>query len=353
MPHTTQTESAGQQDAAFMQIALDQARQAAAAGEVPVGAVVVKAGRVIGVGRNGPIQSCDPSAHAEIMALRAAALALGNYRLDDCTLYVTLEPCAMCSGAVLHSRVKRLVFGADDPKTGCAGSVLNLFANATLNHQTQVDGGLLADQAGQLLADFFKHKRVLQRASATPVREDALRTPERCFADLPGYPWPPNYVSDLPSLAGLRLHYLDEGAADSPAVHLFLHPVPGWSYSQRAQILALLGQGARVVAPDLIGFGKSDKPKREDFHSAEFHLQCVLELVERLDLKHITLVAPKDTHWLAQLLLSRAPHRFLRLQRQPAAPLIETAARQAGCDAPYPDAGHRAALRAFAAHKWH
>jgi tRNA(adenine34) deaminase len=257
---------------------------------------------------------------------------------------------------MLHSRVKRLVFGAADPKTGCAGSVLNLFANTALNHQTQVEGGLLADPAGQLLADFFKHKRALQRQSATPVREDALRTPERRFADLPGYPWSPHYVSDLPSLAGLRLHYLDEGPVDSSDVHLFLHPVPGWSYSQRAQILALLGQGARVVAPDLIGFGKSDKPKRKDVHTAEFHLQCVLELVERLELNHITLVAAQDKHWLAPLLLARAGHRFLGFQTQAvtttAAAPVDAATRHAECDAPYPDAGHRAAVRAFAAQGW-
>ena len=110
-----------------MRLALEEARAAAEAGEVPVGAVVVHKGRVIGVGRNAPIASHDPTAHAEIVALRAAANALGNYRLEDCDLYVTLEPCAMCSGAMLHSRLRRVVFGAPDPKTGAAGSVFNLF----------------------------------------------------------------------------------------------------------------------------------------------------------------------------------------------------------------------------------
>jgi tRNA(adenine34) deaminase len=115
-------------DEIFMQQALAEARQAAAAGEVPVGAVVVRRGEVIASGRNAPVDGHDPTAHAEIVALRAAAQVLGNYRLDDCELFVTLEPCAMCSGAMLHARLKRVVFGAADPKTGAAGSVLNLFA---------------------------------------------------------------------------------------------------------------------------------------------------------------------------------------------------------------------------------
>ena len=118
-----------------MQLALLQAREAAASGEVPVGAVVVRRGEVIATGRNAPIDGHDPTAHAEIVALRAAAQALGNYRLDNCELFVTQEPCAMCSGAMLHARLKRVVFGAPDPKTGAAGSVVNLFSQAALNHQ--------------------------------------------------------------------------------------------------------------------------------------------------------------------------------------------------------------------------
>ncbi|MBE0588708.1 MAG: tRNA adenosine(34) deaminase TadA, partial [Hydrogenophaga sp.] len=133
-------------DQRFMRAALAEAQRAAQAGEVPVGAVVVQAGRVIAIGRNAPIDGLDPTAHAEIVALRAAARALGNYRLDDCTLYVTLEPCAMCSGAMLHARLPRVVFGAADHKTGAAGSVVNLFAEPQLNHQTAVQGGVLADE---------------------------------------------------------------------------------------------------------------------------------------------------------------------------------------------------------------
>jgi tRNA(adenine34) deaminase len=143
----------------FMRAALAQAEQARSAGEVPVGAVVVRDELVIGSGFNSPIGRHDPSAHAEILALRAAAAALSNYRLNGCTLYVTLEPCAMCSGAILHSRIDRVVYGAPDPKTGACGSVLNLFAEARLNHHTVVAGGMLAEECGRLLTNFFQERR--------------------------------------------------------------------------------------------------------------------------------------------------------------------------------------------------
>ncbi len=142
-----------------MREALALAEQARGAGEVPVGAVVVRDGVVIGGGFNSPIGRHDPSAHAEILALRTAAAALGNYRLSGCTLFVTLEPCVMCSGAILHARIGRVVYGARDPKTGACGSVLNLFAEGRLNHQTAVEGGVLAAESGQLLKSFFQERR--------------------------------------------------------------------------------------------------------------------------------------------------------------------------------------------------
>lgn len=142
-----------------MQAALNLARQAALAGEVPVGAVVVKDGVIIGRGANAPISQHDPSAHAEIQAMRDAAQALGNYRLVECTLYVTLEPCAMCSGAILHARIARLVFGAADPKTGACGSVINLMAEPRLNHHAEVRAGVLAVECGKLLSEFFAARR--------------------------------------------------------------------------------------------------------------------------------------------------------------------------------------------------
>src|SRR5512145_331982 len=168
-------------DSQFMALALQQARLAGQAGEVPVGAVVVRHGQVIGVGHNAPIGGHDPSAHAEIMALRAAATALGNYRLDGCELFVTLEPCAMCSGAMLHARLARVVYGAADPKTGAAGSVFNLFAQPQLNHQTRVEGGVMAQECAALLQAFFQNKRGQSRSASQPLREDALRTPEARF----------------------------------------------------------------------------------------------------------------------------------------------------------------------------
>ena len=146
-------------NADFMQLALDLAREAAKNGEVPVGAIVVKDGVVIGRGSNAPIQNHDPSAHAEIIAMREAAAFLGNYRLVDCTLYVTLEPCAMCSGAVQHARIAKLVYGAADPKTGACGSVVNLMNEPKLNHHCEVVGGVLAEECGAVLSEFFKQRR--------------------------------------------------------------------------------------------------------------------------------------------------------------------------------------------------
>ncbi|MBI5910485.1 MAG: tRNA adenosine(34) deaminase TadA [Betaproteobacteria bacterium] len=146
-------------DQIFMLAALEQAREAQVAGEVPVGAVVVKDGEVVGAGFNAPISGHDPSAHAEMQALRAAGKALGNYRLPGCVLYVTLEPCAMCVGAMLHARVARLVYGAADLKTGACGSVIDLFAETKLNHHATVTPGVLAEECGALLRAFFAEKR--------------------------------------------------------------------------------------------------------------------------------------------------------------------------------------------------
>lgn len=164
-------------DEAAMRLALDQAQNAWLVGEVPVGAVIVRevdgVHQVVATGYNRPITTHDPTAHAEIVALRHAAQLLGNYRLPDCELYVTLEPCAMCAMALVHARFKRVVYAAADPKTGAAGSVIDLFAQRQLNHHTAVQGGVLADACGQLLREFFAERR----AQARREREESSAAP--------------------------------------------------------------------------------------------------------------------------------------------------------------------------------
>lgn len=161
-------------DEFWMKEALLRAQRAAAAGEVPVGAIVVKDNQIIGEGWNQPLQDHDPTAHAEIRALRAAAVYLGNYRLNDCSLYVTLEPCAMCAGAMMHARLARVVYGASDPKTGVAGSVLNLFSYKQLNHHCQLTGSVLAQECVSELQAFFAGRRAMNRFVDETMRaEDA------------------------------------------------------------------------------------------------------------------------------------------------------------------------------------
>lgn len=152
-------------DEDFMRLALAEAGKAATLGEVPVGAVIVHDGEVIATGFNQPIGTHDPSAHAEMRALRLAAEKLGNYRLPGCELYVTLEPCIMCAGAIMHARLARVVYAATDPKTGAAGSVINPFADRRLNHHTEVTGGVLAAEASSMLSDFFARRRHEQKAA--------------------------------------------------------------------------------------------------------------------------------------------------------------------------------------------
>jgi tRNA(adenine34) deaminase len=147
------------EDQSFMRRALELARDAQALGEVPVGALIVLDGAIVGEGLNRPISSKDPTAHAEVQALRAAAQTVGNYRLPGSTLYVTLEPCAMCAGAIMHARVARVVFGASDPKTGACGSVLDLFAEQRLNHHAELVRGVLSAECGELLREFFARRR--------------------------------------------------------------------------------------------------------------------------------------------------------------------------------------------------
>lgn len=161
-------------DIDFMRQALDLAREAAAQDEVPVGAVVVLDGEIIGQGFNQPIGRHDPTAHAEVMALRDAAARMGNYRLPGCTLYVTVEPCAMCAGAIQHARVARVVYGTVEPKTGACGSVVDLFAEARLNHHAEVSGGVMAEDCAEIVSDFFRRRREEVRAAREQRQQTAL-----------------------------------------------------------------------------------------------------------------------------------------------------------------------------------
>ncbi len=174
-------------DTDFMRAALELAQQAEVAGEVPVGAVVVKDGVIIGRGFNAPISRHDPSAHAEMQALRDAAQYLGNYRLPGCELFVTLEPCLMCAGAIMHARVARLVYGASDFKTGVCGSVLDAFAELRLNHHAEVTGGVLAEECASMLSSFFALRRAQQKSRIQTARVFTAQlrdyTPSCCVKD--------------------------------------------------------------------------------------------------------------------------------------------------------------------------
>lgn len=340
-------------DVRWMQLALSQAREAAASGEVPVGAVVVRNGQLLATGRNAPIASHDPTAHAEVVAMRAAALALGNYRLDGCTLYVTLEPCAMCSGAMLHARLDRVVFGATDVKTGAAGSVLNLFDQTALNHRTVVEGGVLATECAQVLRDFFAPRRI----NPNPLREDALRTPAQRFSALPDWPWPIRQWTGIAVLEGLRMLGVDQQPASSPTgCVLCLHPDEGWAYSFRHLIPALLACGAHVVVPDLVGFGQSDKPKKEVFHSMAWHVRVLSAWMDQLALTDVVCALPRHggMSQVGAALMASAPERFRgavwldgALSTSVTAHDRRLAPWQAAYDAPFPDRGFRAAQRAF------
>ena len=330
------------QDSTYMRLALEHALQAKANGEIPVGAVVVKEGQVIGVGANAPIACHDPSAHAEMVALRAAAAVLGNYRLEGCELFVTLEPCPMCAGAIMHSRIRRLVFGALDPKTGAAGSVINLFANPQLNHHTQVEAGLLSQDCSEMLSSFFKQRRQEKATTAEPLQDNALRTPPESFANLPSLGSASQYFQHRDATQGWRLHYLEEGAEGAGVTVVCLHAIPGWGYRYQALIPALRAVGVRVLVPDMIGFGKSDKPKKASAHTVDMHVASLLGWLAHAGTSSrlVFLTSGAGGAELAQLLCahsSGAPRHIWRL------PSI---APDAADQAPYPDKGYKAGLSA-------
>lgn len=346
-----------------MRLALAQARLSAQAGEVPVGAVLVwrppdasapnATVRVLACAHNQPIGLHDPTAHAEMLALREAASRLGNYRLDECELYVTLEPCAMCAQAMLHARIKRVVYGAKEPKTGAAGSVLNLFAVPQLNHHTVVEGGVLEQECAQILRDFFQQRRLTQRQLAQPLREDALRTPASAFEEAwAAHPeWQGFRVehSDLGPLQGLRLHALDLGPR-TPQASVFLHG-PGQWWPQGAQwAQAQVVAGQRVLLPDLIGHGQSDKPKKAIWHSLPRHAEILWAWLDAQGVERIHLAVAPGQMQLARAFMAQAPERVMSVQALKASDLniLPTHWLQA----PYPDLGHRAAQKAWQSGGW-
>ena len=313
-------------DAHYLQLALQQAQLAAQAGEVPVGAVVVSPnGQVLGAGYNRTIADHDPSAHAEIQALRAAAQASANHRLEGCTLYVTLEPCAMCSGALLHARLARVVYAVADPKTGAAGSVLDLFAQRALNHQTvcqafapqNAQDRALREHCAAILQTFFQQRRMAQTAlrqqpAHAALREDALRLPPAHFAQIAPLqalkPWGQFVLlndPDQPHSPPWRMHVFDTAPHDwqRPAV-LLLHGYASYSLLWADLIHQLHAAGWRVLAPDLIGHGQSDKPKKAQRHHLAWHAALLQQWLEQAQW-------PQHTHRAAVLhdsAISLLPH---------------------------------------------
>ena len=373
----------------LMQHALAQAEQAASQAEIPVGAIVVAPDghTILGRGHNRCIADHDPSAHAEIQAMRQAARALGNYRLEGCTLYVTLEPCAMCSGAMLHARLAQVIYAVPDPRTGAAGSVLNLLAPSGINHQTtasllpDADGGAELWQAcADLLTRFFRSRRQQQarqrqQADHAPLREDALR-PSAASLKAEGV-WQPDsrwtLVPDpaAPASAAWRMYHLEQGDAAARSVVL-LHGYAGHARLWQELASRISAAGWRTLAPDLPGHGLSDKPRKADQHQLAWHQSLLAAWAQAQQL-------PADTRWItldqAALLLPAniPPEQVLALDSPDAAvrwpddsrassshdwrlrcqrsPVFDLQAHWAIPDqatllqASYPDAGHRTAMR--------
>jgi tRNA(adenine34) deaminase len=332
-------------DAPFMREALAEAQRGAWQGEVPVGAVVVHQGRIVARAHNAPIERHDPTAHAEIQALRQAAHVLGNYRLDDCTLYVTLEPCAMCSGAILHARLPRVVFGATEPRTGAAGSVVNLFETA-LNHHTQITSGVLADEAAALLQGFFAQRRKAHQQNRTPLRDDALRVDDAALLT----PWS-CFAQDWPSLQGWRLHWLDNLPGHPQPAVLYLSGPDHWSHAYLPDLQAALAAGQRALALDGLGLGLSDKPKKETAYSAAWHARVLMDFLQRHNVRELRAPATEAPRIQAVLRaledLIEASKRESPVAIPPMVWIAPPPMEATRAQAPYPDRGHEAGRRAW------
>lgn len=309
-------------DTDYMAMALAEARKAAALGEVPVGAVVVGPGdegagtlpRVLARGHNHTIGLHDPTAHAEVVALRAAAAAIGNYRLDGCTLYVTLEPCAMCAQALLHARLARVVYGAREPKTGADGSVVDVLRNPALNHHTEVVGGVDAKACAALLRSFFVTQREQARQRAVPLRDDALRTPDSRFeavwARFPQHRAESHRAAMGEAAQGLRLHWLDVLPSHPLPYHpvaVALHGPDAWWPQWAGWAQARANMGWRVLLPDLVGFGLSDKPKKSAWHTVSRHAAVLADWLQALAVPRVALTTVPEHEPLALALKALLP----------------------------------------------
>ena len=345
-------------DAHYMGLALAQARQAASAGEVPVGAVLVQPAapgreeRILALAHNRPLSSNDPTAHAEILALRQAADRLGNYRLDGCELYVTLEPCAMCAQALLHARISRVVYGAREPKTGAAGSVIDVFGHPQLNHHTDVVGGVEAQQCAELMQVFFRGQRARSKTSAVPLRDDALRTPEPVFeplwAALPDWRSARRWFREGDALDGLQLHWMDFMVSDpveSRSVLVPLHGPGGWWPEWSAWIVAQRGANRSVAVPDLVGHGHSDKPKKARWHTLAHHAAVLADWLRHLNVSHVYLVPHPDQTALAAEIARRLEGIGVAIAT--AVPEALKGLPPQWREVPYPDSGHRAAMKSW------
>lgn len=357
-----------------MALAMEQARLAEQCGEIPVGAVVVKDGAVIGAGHNRTLTDRDPTAHAEVVAIRLASKAIGNHRLVGCSLYITLEPCAMCMGAVLQSRIEQVYFGAFDPKTGACGSVLNLAEFRQLNPHCRVHGGLSQEACSRQLTHFFQNRRLLKRATSKPLREDALRLFDGQLDIWMGDCKPLNW-DDLLSAKGLRV-----GGWSSPGLEqnrhtllLCIHGATSWSYIYRDLLLAELPLGTAAWAIDLPGHGVSDKTKLGAELDPAFQFAVLDEILgscpfrsvhilahgsgcqfaydlaqSRKDLVHqVTTVRPvldKADHYQCRNAVTRVPRSLRQLQAWYRALSGGRADFAEAMCAQYPDAGH---LRGF------
>lgn len=339
----------------YLRLALEQARLAQAAGEVPVGAVVVHQGRVVGTGHNACIAQHDPSAHAEVLALRAAGQALGNYRLSDCDLYVSLEPCAMCAAAMAHARIRHVVYGAADDQAGAAGSRLNVLADAGFKHRTSSQNAqdlaaipaTLKAELRQLLPDFFQAKRRHHAQRPWPLAPQALRS-----ADLAQRPWPgPTgaFFMGLAPCPDWRLYHWDLPATtDSPLPPLLLlHDADSQLADWASHLPQWQGQ-RRILGLDLPGFGRSDKPKKAPADGVDFYLSVLRHYVQQQlgdAAAPLQLALLQPQHLLLPELARQLP-QWLALAPLIAAPSASPPDRPYA-DWPFADAGHRACQRAW------